>query len=554
MDYKDYLAQSKRRLDSTLDSLRKKNSEVLGSFGLSKDESSNSDANCGVILTDTAQLASEYGCKRSILRDLIQGYVLKREKAGFSWYILDLADIEENYLLPWKEIISILAKFKVENGLNTNGCPIPLFIIGNDSVVPMPRMENPTPQVIGGEYIDADYRYAFESDGDETDYSPFVTQLSFYVGRFPAPIVNALGPEELSTYLENCARIEEEGGIVVGNASMISTESWIPSSKDMVSDIPVSKVDSDSILSVEGKLILSPNLDLEENETYRVFSKIERTADYMVFNLHGSDAPEAASYYGEDINHTYYPEGFRIDLLQRNAPQIVIATACFGARFIDYTCSNSMLLSAIANGTLLFVGSCVTALGNPEGAGFSEYLVKLLNVYLHQGLPAGEAFSKAKEVYYQTKVEEEGSEYTLFTNLEFNLFGNPMLFMRPKLPVDYVPKGAKDTLDRSAIPVFKADEYRIICNKNNEERGDILSQVRFEVDRGLDKIAQMIQEELYDRLGLQGAELESIIEYGTPGKDRGYYYTFRKSCGRFDAKTIAKTDLRGSIVNIIETK
>lgn len=554
MDYKDILEQSKRNLDSTLERLKKKNSEILGSFGYAKEPEVNPGLNRGVILTDTSQLASEYNCGRSEVSEVLNDYISNREVAGFKWHLLDIAEIEKDFLVSWHRIIGILSEFNNSNPIASPGNPIPLFIIGNDEVIPMPRIENPTPQVIGGEYIDADYRYAFLVDGDENDYSPFMGEPSFFVGRLPVPASNERNLQELSDYLTRCCAIEDAGGMDVNNATMVSTETWIRSSKDMVADIPISKVNPDTVLSIEGKLLLSPNLDMDEFDSYQAFSEIEKKADYLVFNLHGSDQPEATSYYGEDINCWNYPEGFCTDLLHQNAPQIMIATACFGARFINYGCDGSMLLSAISNGTLLFIGSCVTALGNPDGAGFSEYLVKLLNVYLHQGIPAGEALSKAKQVYYRDKTEDEGCEYSLFTNLEFNLFGNPILTMRPILPMDYVPKGSKDVYGRSSVPTFKAEEFKVHSKGGRGKNGDILSQVRGEVDRGLDKIAQTIQDELYDRLGMQGTELESIIEFGAPGRDCGYYYTFNKACGKFDSKAIAKTDQNGSIKQIIVTK
>ena len=556
MDYKDYLNRSKSQLEGTLDRLRRKNEDVLSTFGFTRDRQDYSKTvpDKGIILTDSVFLADGYGCGKADVRSVIEDYIAKREAAGFKWYLLDLADTEGDSTWSWMEVVAVLDVFNKQNRIGSPGNPVPLFIIGNDDVIPMPRIENPTPQVVGGEYLDADYRYAFESGGDENDYSPFMGEPTFLVGRFPAPLAEGVEIRELSEYLERCRKLEEDGGMNIGNASMVSTETWIPSSRDMVSDIPIVKVDSDSGLSVEGKLVLSPNLDLEEDELFDVFSGIEKKTDYLVFNLHGSDDPSAASYYGEDINRSYYPEGFRPALLEQNAPRVLIATACYGARFIGYDCDDSMLLSALYNGTLLFVGSCVTALGNPDGAGFSEYLVKLLNVYLHQGMPAGVALSKAKEVYYRDKTEVEGCEYTLFTNLEFNLFGNPMLAMKPVLPEDYVPKGTKDILGRTSIPTFKAEEYKVHSQRAKKSGGDILSQVRAEVDHGLDRIVQTIQEELYDRLGLQGTELDSVIEYGSPGKDRGYYFTFNRPCGKFLSKTIAKTDLYGNIRSVMETK
>lgn len=553
MDYKDYLDQSKRRLDGMLDDLRKKNEKVFGSYGFSprSKDGSEESPDRGVILTDTFMLSDEYGCRRDDVLAVIRRYVDDRARVGFKWFLLDLADPEVETPDNWQGIISILADFNARNSICRPGSPVPLFIIGNDSVIPMPQMANPTTGVVGGEYLDVDYRYAFEAQGDEDDFAPFMTEASYHVGRLPVPFTEDCDVKELAGYLERCSRMEDEGGMDIGDASMVSTESWIPSSKDMVADIPITKVDEECGLSVEGKLILSPTLDMEDYDTLHPFMDIERRADYLVCNLHGDDHPQASSYYGEDINHSFMPTGFDIGLLSENAPRIIISTACFGARFIDYACDDSMLLSAFANGTFLFVGSCVTSLGNPEGAAFSEYLTKLLNVYLHQGMPAGKAFSKAKEDYYRERSSEDDPVFALFTNLEFNLFGNPALTMKAKLPKDYVPKGVR--IGGRGAPTYKAFKNTVLVRKGPDAHGDILSQVRAEVDRGLERISNTIQEELYDRIGLRGLELDSIIEYDT-GPERGYYYTFDKHYDRFNTKAIVKTDLGGAVKRIILTK
>ena len=557
MDYKDYLEQSKRRLDHTLDRLKQRNESILGSYGISvkpKNESSRRPER-GVILTDSFKLSKEYGCQKEDILEIIHRYMNNRADAGFHWYLLDLSDPDVDRTNGvWEEIISVISVFNARNSICSPGSPVPLFIIGNHAVVPMPRMENPTPGAIGGEFLDVDYRYAFEAEGDEEDYSPFMTEPSYFVGRIPVPFFFGEGEGELSEYLDSCIQLEDEGGMEVEETSMVSTESWIPSSHDMVADIPISKVDTASELSVEGKLILSPTLDVNDWDTYQPFSEIARKADYMVFNLHGSDVPEQSSYFGEDINHSYLTEAFNIELLLPNAPRVFISTACFGARFINYAFDESMLLYAMSNGTLLFVGSCVIALGDPEGAGYSEYLTKLLNVYLHKGIPAGEAFSRAKEDYYREKSETEDPMYSLFTNMEFNLFGNPVLSMKPKLPMDYVPKGTnKDAFGRLSVPTYKEYKNKILVKISADTGGDILSQVRTEVDRGLERISQTIQEELYDRIGLQGIELDSIIEYDS-GTDRGYYYTYSKRYGKLSTKVIAKTDQAGIVRRLILTK
>ena len=556
MDYKDFLGQSLTGLDRTLDQIRRSNDDIIRAYGLRSGFGSDSDnvPDKGIILTDTARLADAYGCQRSVVTGIIDEYVCRSAGTGFRWYLLDMP-AADTPVQGWEDIIPVLAEFNAGQSISTPGQAVPLFIIGGDRIIPMPKIENPTPQVIGGEYLDADYRYAFADGGDGFDYSVFTGPPSYYVGRLPVPIADDGDIDELADYLDRCCEIEEKGGMDIRHATMVSTETWIPSSKDMVSDIPVARIDSSTDLSVEGKLILSPNLDMKDDDFYEEFSAIAEDVDYLVCNLHGSDDPDVSSYLGEDINRTYYPEGLCIDILERNSPEILASTACYGARYVGFGLDRSMLLSALSNGTMLFVGSCIIALGNPEGAGYSEYLVKLLNVYLHQGIPAGAALAKAKRDYYRDKADEEGNVYALFTNLEFNLFGNPLLAMKPILPADYVPKERKrDGLGRLVTPTFKTPQCHFVVRKDPAAQGDILSQVRAEVNRGLEKIARTIQEELYDRLGMQGQELESIIEFGSPGTEQGYYYTFCRDCGQFKSRAIAKTDRNGNIKRIIETK
>ena len=62
------------------------------------------------------------------------------------------------------------------------------------------------------------------------------------------------------------------------------------------------------------------------------------------------------------------------------------------------------------------------------------------HVNMDSFIPAtAEEKAKAKQDYYRPCHNDDGDEYAMFTILEFNLFGCPILYMQPKLSEDYQP-------------------------------------------------------------------------------------------------------------------
>lgn len=80
----------------------------------------------------------------------------------------------------------------------------------------------------------------------------------------------------------------------------------------------------------------------------------------LIFNLHGSDTPGSACYFGDDgmSNPTAI---FPHNLASARNFNILMTEACYGGRFIDYDKDDSMLLTAITNKTIEFLGSNVVA-------------------------------------------------------------------------------------------------------------------------------------------------------------------------------------------------
>lgn len=512
----------------------------------------------GLLLTDTSRLASTLGTTQMQVAEVITSYISSCA-AYITWQLVDTSDdvyydIDKN---DWRSYYSVINDYYIGLGLSgTHYCP--LFILGGDDVIPMPRIPNPLTYP-GREELCSDMAYCFElSTTARLRLNDFVSMLPrFAVGRLP--LTAEWEPEDLSAYLSDCVGFAAKG-IPVRGTAMTTTQSWLRASAEMMRDIPCASL-SEDFVPLNNRMIVSPDLDTAYEEMYNGYVHELKKIDCLVCNLHGDSGRDIPFYIGEDNSHAQYTIATQPQMMNEAAPYIFNTVACFGARYIDYYLDESMLLSAMVYGTMLFCGSCDIAIGGEDREGYSELLMKLYNIYLHQGLPAGLALLKAKQDYYRTCHEFEDDERAMFTILEFNLYGCPILSMQPKMANDYKPTLLGYSINKTHNDThlqYRPKNIEVIEGGGAHKADDIHSYVHSLVDSNLSIIRKKVETEVYQRLGIGKDNLQQVMRVSQDNREIGYQFFYewtpQQSLRNFRMYYIVDTDCEGVIKKIIHSK
>ncbi len=244
----------------------------------------------------------------------------------------------------------------------------------------------------------------------------------------------------------------------------------------------------------------------------------------LMFNLHGADAEGMCGFYSED-------EAFNPSLLNQGRAEVFNTVACFGARYAGYKRNDSMLLSALyGGGVLLYTGSLIPVpmfsneetdearqlLLNP-GTG-SEVLMRLYPLYQFKGMTGGKAMLQAKCDSFNMCRHVEDDCFSMSTALMFCLYGNPMLHVRRR---EYVVESAlqNDAMPPAPIkadgsPLKKTMRQRLL--QKDKSNQSLIDQIRGYVDENLNAIRNMVEQHLYQQLGLKPEMLDSWLRPGKP--------------------------------------
>lgn len=513
----------------------------------------------GIILTDTKRLASILSSLQKKVASAINAYV-DSCSSYINWQIIDLYD--EMYANEdkddWHTYASTLNDHYWGLGLQSS-IYCPLFILGGNDIVPMPPVYNNNP-AYGREYLFSDMVYCFDTS-EQLNIEDFINcKPRFAVGRLP--LTKEWNLKDFTSYLDDCVDYAEcclpNRGTV-----MTTTQSWLQASTDMMRDIPTVSL-SEDFVPLNNRMIVSPDLDTDIKEMYNGYVHELKKVDFLVCNLHGSDARDYPSFFGEDSDHTTFYTATQPSMMEKTAPIIFNTVACYGARYYEYESKDiykvkeSMLLSALAYGTMLFCGSCDEALGSYDRAGCSELMMKLYDIYLYQGYPAGMALIKAKQDYYRTCYFEDGEDDSMYTILEFNLFGCPILSIKPKLGMDYQPLLLGQRIVQDTKVTYRQKKYETIAGGNAYRADDIHAYVRDLVDNNLSSIRNIVEEEVYKRLGLGRDNLQKVIRVSQDNLSIGYQFQYvssiKQSYRHLEMYYIVSTDMNGKIKKITHTK
>lgn len=526
----------------------------------------------GVIFTNLRALAVKLHTDSEILRRLLEAYIDAAWGFGIRYHLIDASDY--GWLNPevnpgsrvrlsptdsWVMHIALLADYYRFGRRTAADESNYLFIIGGEDVIPMPAV----PHYITGDPdfdehdIDTDIPYAYLL-GERTyellrSGELFGYEQYFHVGRLPFATDASL--DDLTGYLR---RASKTGGRLPLRSYYGQVFSpWGEDSQRVTTPLRSNRL-ATSATQYEGsyaELGSGERIPVVQNGLYyskpvveyNVDQVFDRRADIYYFNLHGSDAPTVTGFATNDCMAILPEQLARIEV-----PNVLVTEACYGARYIQYARNESMLLTAISNQTLLYLGSSRIAFcNNRYQIDNSDRLAHVYLTELFKGHTAGEALYLARKSFFEC---DDGRLYDqqLASIVEFNLFGDP--FLRAH---------ADDTSGRS-LPEGKAvlttrrihtvRERRCLSRSVQGRELSLLDQVRQAVDRNVMQIRQTVDRVLYDRLGVEPRRLETIFSNRFDDGESFYAFTYGGDARICRELHTVLTDHHGNIKTIVSTK
>ena len=520
----------------------------------------------------------------AIIREIIEPFCLQAAQYGMEYKLLNVSDSAYDRLVDsersWDSHLAVLDSFCQHEGIGSD-TPVSLFILGGDDVIPMPKVKNPivTPEIAAEKLqmlestLEADWLYSFPSrcvsitkDG-YLEWEPLSgIRPRFHVSRLPMEngLMETSLKQDLQSYFERANG--ERDGIDIRNFTMVACDSAKRVANKIAEGLPVSpipyNVDSEYYY---GKAFISPKLNIEQdNDSRDEYLRHLKHSDMLAFILHGSHHPNMPFYVGQDLNeHTNQPPAFSPEYFSWSPAKVIASICCWGARFINYRREKSALLSAIYSNGLIFFGSCRPAWGAfdfcfsdgvPAEISLAEKLQRLFMLFLLAGYPSGEALSMAKCVYVN-RIPENDKHKALhqLTLLEFNLFGDPMLRLKPSISLPDDIFGSSESDNVYMLPNFSTGAFSTkISVVANYENSDILSRVRSLVDSNLNNIRYRLNELLPQKYRIDPTTLRRVERWSAASNGESYCFCY-KDRETEEMTTYVFTDTDGKITQIFGT-
>ena len=587
----------------SLSEIRKRDSYIMSL--LDDLETNESTGRIGIIMTDCEKLSVKYAGDARMAVEIrgffAQTVIPAYKEAGIEYMLLDVSESSKGYLednKDWQGYHEALYGFCRERNIRLNE-PIGLFIIGGDDVIPMPKVANPAHEEgfrVLEETIDADVLYCYSSDyvrifgGNNLEVGHFLNHLnkpSFYVGRLPIEngmMVTSIY-DDVFGYLKRAVISHRELGIKIKSPLMTTCHRGQKCGKLIIEGLPVRELPERENAFIDN-MAVSPLLMLNEekkenldsiiiknmiqseesiDQAVEKYKDVVASSDMLIFFLHGGYSPAAPVYYGDAIlgrdpeRERVMPAVFSPELIaDGTCIKSIAGVCCYGARFVDYSRYDSTLLTAIHKDTLLFYGSSRIAYGPFDDIldmlggklclaldQMREYLKLLFS-----GVPAGEAITRAKIKFLAGCGDVE--EMTKTTILEFNLFGDPLLYLQPMIrlgkedsPQNIPPYVHDEKNDRTCQTVYSA--------LAKSQSKSFLDRIRGMVDSNLESIHQQISEQLYRQYNLNPRDLFTVKSIKDGNGNKSYSYCYKHSTESVEAYTFVETDTRGIVKSIKET-
>ena len=367
----------------------------------------------------------------------------------------------------WKSHVRLLRVATESLQRRIGATVVSVFIIGDELVIPMPQL----PNLVGpDDDVDTDYPYASMSVENPWEA---MDPASVLVGRLP--VGRASGNRPAVCYLDNL--IGATGGSSPRAPYGIGAEKWQGASRAAFG------------LFSDRDLHISPPLS-----TVNLDSTLRGDPDLLYFNLHGSNEPNEAGWFGESLDG-HYPVAIRPEHFSRlQRPNIVGVEACYGAKFSGLSQERSSLLQALASGTLGFVGSSRIAFGPPEPPiNLADVIIGHFLKNVAEGQSTGRSHMNARNDLWHAIEEDAHSRLTV---LEFNLFGDPNFVAYPRHKSAISPQAAVPDMSASNRLI---QSIRTQAGTSRSRISKLMRRLRPEemisadIQRGLERCRQAVQ-------------------------------------------------------------
>lgn len=519
----------------------------------------------GVLFTNLRALSRKFGTDAGAVRKLLAAYAEASLTHGIRYHIIDAADYafinpeagddRRVSLSPsdsWVGHGYLLADYFRFGRSTSEDETNYLFIIGGSDVIPMPVVSQ---YISDPDYsdtdIDTDIPYAYLL-GEKTypmlgSAEIFQYEQYFHVGRLP--LAEDASLDDLAGYLRRAAKAP--GTLGIGRVYGQTDLTWLSASASVSEPFRRHKLyRGDERLD---ERIYSRNLFISPCVERSIVDKVfDRNADLYYFNLHGSDAPTACSFYASYRQQCYEAITPR-QLASAEAANVVVTEACYGAKFQDYGRGETMLLAAMGDKTLLYLGSSRIAWGASQSSSAADLnnADRLTNVYMSrllEGYSAGEAFYLARQSFFDYN-DGYFTPHQALTIVEFNLFGDPYLCVGTR-------RGEAKVQLREVKALAKGPVNAVVERKCVYEAApaSILDQVRNAVDRNLLAIRATVDKQLYERLGVEPRKLSTVTRLRYGNGDEFYAFNYVETDGTIESRHTATADMKGDVKSIISTK
>lgn len=536
------------------------------------DASGDSSTAEGVLFTNLTALAAKLHSDTGTLRQILEAYIEAARSFGIRYRLIDAADYawlnpqaasgQRARLTPsdpWATHIALLADhYRFGRNTATERSDY-LFIVGGEDVIPMPAI----PHYITGDPdfderdIDTDIPYAYllgERTGELLRSGElFGYEQYFHVGRLPFPKDASL--DDLTGYLRRSAK---SGGTLQLRSyyGQVFTP-WGEDSQRVLRPLrsnllttTAARYETSYAETGSGERIPVACNGLFYSEpvvAYNVDQVFDPRADCYYFNLHGSDAPTITGFATND-NMAILPG----QLAGIQTPNILVTEACYGARYMQYERSGSMLLSAITNRTLLYLGSSRIAFcNNRYQIDNSDRLANVFLTELFNGHTGGEALYLARKSFFEY---DDGRLYDqqMASIVEFNLFGDPFLRAHTDSTGNRsLPAGKRILTPRR---IHTVHERKCLGRSVSDRPLSLLDQVRNAVDRNLQQIRSTVDRTLYEQLGVEPRRLDTIFLNRFDDGTAFYAFTYRGEARTVKELHTAITAPDGTLRTILSTK
>lgn len=372
----------------------------------------------GILLTDGENLLNdvcaggaggwdEFPERFAPYGEMLRNFRASAAKRGVRYYFLDLSRSWFNEQDQYRsgDIDSILG---ILRQIVDVARPKYLFILGGENVIPVMTWNDETGD---DATVESDLPYVTLDTTSPWSGQQFSFKNCLRVGRLPS--CGAPSADEERDFFGYFTATGDRSATVDGIGRLgrivpygLSALVWEDESNDEYSRVS------------NGRVLVSPGVDLDS-------VSVPDDANLLFFNLHGSD--ENKEWYGQAGMN--YPKAFAPGLLAYpRTPYFLAVEACYGARYTGgLRPRESVLLTAMRNGCIAFIGSSRIAYGTPVPNGscadvlIGEYIKRIAD-----GDTAGDAYvSGLGQLAAEMNSPAGGDDSTVKTMAEFALYGDP---------------------------------------------------------------------------------------------------------------------------------